>query len=57
MKVDLRPNKNFWAPGHYRRVCFECGEEFKGDKRALVCADCAYSEEEEEEVSDGLHQH
>lgn len=39
---DVRPQRGFWAPGRYRNTCSLCDEEFIGDKRAKVCADCAY---------------
>lgn len=35
-----------WAPGNYSNRCCECGEMFIGDKRAGMCADCAYDIEE-----------
>lgn len=41
-KEDNRPQKNWWAPGHYACTCHICGEKFMGDKRAGQCADCAY---------------
>jgi len=39
---DMRPKLGFWAPGHYLRGCILCDGKFIGDKRAQVCADCAY---------------
>jgi hypothetical protein len=47
-KEDSRPKKNLWAPGGYYCKCEQCCEEFIGDKRALICADCAYSETQEQ---------
>ena len=44
IKVDPRPQKKLWAPGDYLRRCKSCDEEFIGDKRAIMCADCAYGE-------------
>jgi hypothetical protein len=40
---DTRPKRLGWAPGGYLCTCGECGERFEGDKRASMCADCAYS--------------
>ena len=39
---DSRPKRGGWAPGSYCRKCDQCGEGFVGDKRASICADCAY---------------
>ena len=39
---DKRQKKKFWAPGSYLSRCRECEKEFLGDKRALMCSDCAY---------------
>ncbi len=41
-KTDSRPQKGWWAPGNYLQICKKCGDEFVGDKRAGLCADCAY---------------
>lgn len=41
-KVDSRPQKGLWGPGHYANTCIFCKERFIGDKRAHICADCAY---------------
>jgi hypothetical protein len=30
-----------WAPGNYWCNCRACGEIFLGDKRAMMCGDCA----------------
>lgn len=43
-KKDSRPKRGAWAPGEYLCKCGKCGEQFQGDKRAVRCADCAYSE-------------
>jgi len=51
-KEDKRLKRGGWAPGNYYGTCFKCKDEFVGDKRALICADCAYSEEHEKEFSD-----
>jgi hypothetical protein len=40
---DNRPQRLGWAPGGYLCLCSRCGEHFTGDKRAVNCADCAYS--------------
>lgn len=42
MKEDDRPRKGSWAPGGYICKCMQCKETFTGDKRAMMCADCAY---------------
>lgn len=39
---DLRPKRKSWAPGNYLCKCKDCGKSFTGDKRAIMCADCAY---------------
>lgn len=41
---DKRPQLGGWAPGVYMRICWTCGREFIGDKRASTCAPCAYYE-------------
>lgn len=41
-KTDSRPQRGWWAPGHYLNRCVKCGDGFIGDKRAGWCADCAY---------------
>jgi hypothetical protein len=40
---DTRPQRLGWAPGGYFCTCSKCEERFIGDKRAVMCADCAYS--------------
>lgn len=40
--ADTRPANGAWAPGSYMDKCMICDCHFLGDKRALVCADCAY---------------
>ena len=42
-KQDDRPQLGWWAPGEYINLCRRCNEYFIGDKRAGICADCAYS--------------
>jgi hypothetical protein len=38
------PQRGAWAPGNYiHMTCATCADAFMGDKRALTCADCAYS--------------
>lgn len=39
---DQRPPRRGWAPGRYERRCGQCRNPFFGDKRAILCADCAY---------------
>jgi len=41
--ADKRPPKFGWAAGMYTQHCYQCKKEFIGDKRASMCADCAYS--------------
>ena len=47
-KMDKRPQRYFWAPGAYVHQCRDCGCNFCGDKRALMCADCAYAKPDPE---------
>lgn len=42
---DTRPPNGGWAPGSYMCKCFNCNEQFIGDKRAVRCAPCAYKEQ------------
>ena len=37
-----KPQRGGWAPGNYICHCSQCDQDFIGDKRAVVCADCAY---------------
>jgi hypothetical protein len=39
---DKRPQRYGWAPGSYICRCHDCKEQFIGDKRAILCAPCAY---------------
>ncbi len=48
-KVDHRPPQQWWADGEYICQCFRCKSYFIGDKRAGMCADCAYREPEDSE--------
>ena len=41
-KRDQRPPRGGWSDGEYMCCCVACGCGFYGDKRSLVCADCAY---------------
>jgi len=43
---DKRPMNKTWAPGGYTAKCRECGVSFIGDKRAFMCAPCAYGDNE-----------
>jgi hypothetical protein len=45
MKEDNRPQKYGWAHGNYKQTSCICKEPFIGEKRAVMCADCAYSKE------------
>ena len=47
-KQDTRPQKGWWAPGEYINYCRRCHDYFIGDKRAGMCADCAYSASDSE---------
>lgn len=48
-KEDMRPQRYGWAPGSYLNHCHGAGcrdmedKTFIGDKRAVICADCAYA--------------
>lgn len=42
-KQDSRPQRFGWAPGSYISECVDCHAHFIGDKRAVLCADCAYA--------------
>jgi hypothetical protein len=41
-KVDTRSARRAWAPGDYLGKCVDCRQRYLGDKRAYLCADCAY---------------
>jgi hypothetical protein len=45
IKQDDRPMRGWWAPGDYLCKCIRCEAMFAGDKRAAMCADCAYKDE------------
>jgi hypothetical protein len=56
---DSRPKRKNWAPGTYWCSCRVCEEAFTGDKRAIQCADCAYTDWEpthQHRKTDGLYQ-
>jgi hypothetical protein len=40
---DDRPKRHGWAPGNYIGRCGQCGENYFGDKRSCMCAECAYA--------------
>ena len=42
LKPDKRPPIGGWAAGNYTCTCAVCRSQFAGDKRAIICADCAY---------------
>lgn len=42
LDADKRDAKYGWAPGNYQNTCHVCNQTFMGDKRAVMCADCAY---------------
>jgi len=41
-KEDTRPKRYGWTPGDYLNICGRCESKFVSDKRAQICADCAY---------------
>jgi len=41
-----KPQRGGWAPGGYLCRCSVCECLFCGDKRAVVCSDCAYKDQE-----------
>jgi len=41
---DRRPPLKAWAPGEYWGNCSSCGKDFLGNKRAVMCASCAYED-------------
>lgn len=49
LKGDERPQRYGWAPGDYLCKCSGEGckakedKTFIGDKRAIICSDCAYT--------------
>lgn len=45
---DDRAPRVGWAPGGYLCECSKCHIRFIGDKRATMCADCAYRITDEE---------
>lgn len=49
---DRRPQRRGWAPGGYICKCRACEKQFTGDKRAMMCADCAYAPITIEELMD-----
>jgi hypothetical protein len=42
-----------WASGDYLCQCRKCQDRFMGDKRASVCADCAYEEDGPRAMAEG----
>lgn len=42
-KLVKRPGHGMWAPGEYMNQCRQCGDYFVGDKRAMLCGECAYN--------------
>lgn len=42
--IDKRPQLGPWAPGNYYNTCAHCQTQFLGDKRARMCAPCAYGD-------------
>lgn len=45
-KEDNRPMRLGWAPGNYTNKCNQCGDLYFSDKRAWMCADCAYDDKQ-----------
>jgi hypothetical protein len=48
---DPRGPLGGWGPGRYHCKCCYCGCDFIGDKRAVSCADCAYTLNRKYELS------
>ena len=49
LKQDKRPKKGGWAPGNYTNICAICRGYFIGDKRAIICANCTYKKNDNNE--------
>lgn len=47
IKEDSRPQLGWYAPGDYMCRCSSCKDYYAGDKRSVICADCAYKQKEE----------
>ena len=47
---DKRPGRGGWAPGSYACKCIRCEKKFVGDKRAVVCSNCAYKDTNETSI-------
>ena len=56
LETDQRPQRFAWAPGNYIAKCSCCGKRFIGDKRAVLCAPCAYNDTEIAKLRDGIAQ-
>lgn len=56
-QTDTRPRKGAWSPGNYLCKCIQCGENFIGEKRAFLCAPCAYGDSKESPVERHVHTH
>lgn len=44
-KIDTRAPLNGWCKGNYSCNCPSCNDNYMGDKRSSMCADCAYDKE------------
>ncbi len=51
-KRDKRPKNGAWAAGSYASKCVYCNSAFLGDKRAAMCAPCAYQDVIKTEIDD-----
>ncbi len=45
-KISDKPPLGGWASGNYCCVCVDCGDGYLGDKRSMVCADCAHKQKD-----------
>ena len=43
-KTSTKPAKGGWAPGRYMCKCHVCCDDYIGDKRSTICADCEYKD-------------
>ena len=53
----LGPPRGAWAPGDYTGKCMACKDRYMGDKRAYMCADCAYKELAADALAWALQRH
>lgn len=61
-KENKRPQRYGWAPGGYLNHCMGAGckeledKTFIGDKRTIICADCAYALPDPEPVAESMRE-